>query len=378
MSFTTKSQSTSTTTTPTTIDRIIEGEFVVDASDMIRIILGFLTSQGLHESAKVLRKESGTGFSTKGIIQKRIVAQSVRDGDWGVVFKATTLLQEDDDDTEEENNKKKKGKVDDNDNNESRILTRIAEQVILELAEDDKNMNLAYSLLKTHHESLNRIVEQSESEDTSENNNKITKARNLEQKLAAIAGNPGKYSDITKRQEFLYGGTKTTKTKTSKFSSTKQDRREMLAQIVEKKREIPLNRLPTLIQQSMKWQAHTGQIPWIKEVYEEEDINEDEGTTSTTEKHLRHRKRKRYDLVMGEVAGGGDKTAPVVGDVVTGRRSSDDDDEEIMKEAVPQDVLAKVKFGKAAVCESALFFPRGLITGSSDSLIEIWDASSSL
>jgi WD40 repeat-containing protein SMU1 len=345
----------------------MEGEFTVEASDMVRIILGFLTAQGLHESAKVLRKESGIGF-TNGVIQKRTVAQSIRDGDWGVVLKATTLLQEDDDDDNHDEvheddayaEKKKIGK-DKVSDYESRILTRIAEQVILELAEDDKNMNLAYSLLKTHHASLDHIVEEEATRSSSGGADKITKARNLEQKLAAIAGNPAKYSDITKRQEFLYGGTTTTTTTTTK--SSKQDRRENLAQVVEKKREIPLNRLPTLIQQAMKWQAHTGQIPWIKEVYEDEEGSE-----------KRHRrKRKRYDLVMGEVAGGGDKTATVVGDIA---RRSDTDDEE-SKEAIPQDILAKVKFGKSAVCESALFFPRGLITGSSDSLIEIWDASSS-
>jgi hypothetical protein len=53
-----------------TFQRRMEGEFTVEASDMVRIILGFLTAQGLHESAKVLRKESGIGF-TNGVIQKR-------------------------------------------------------------------------------------------------------------------------------------------------------------------------------------------------------------------------------------------------------------------------------------------------------------------
>lgn len=333
------------------VDRIMDGEFTVEAADLIRLVLGFLTSQGLHESARTLRQESGIGFSDGGMIQKRRVAQSIRQGDWGAVFQATVLLQEDKDDQQEN----KLGGM---------ILTRIAEQVILELAEEDSSLNLAYSLLKAHREALDGIPEDDE-QDGDDNqdaetrkskkkissSSKLSKARSLEQRLAAIAGNPAKYSDPVARQEILFG-----------TSLTKRDRREILAQMVEKRRDIPLNRLPTLIQQAMKWQSHTGQLPWIKEILEDTTTDEDPITKK------KRRKRKRYNLVMGEIAGGDPDS--VVGD----EPSLNEDAEEEEREGIPQDIVAKVKFGKAAVCESAIFFSRGLITGSSDSLIEIWDS----
>jgi WD40 repeat-containing protein SMU1 len=329
------------------VDRLIEGEFTVEAADLIRIVLAFLTSQGLHESARTLRKESGIGFTKGAMLQKRMVAQSIRQGNWGSVLQATVLLQEDNDHP--------------GDSSTNILLTRVAEQVILELAEEDKSMNLAYSLLKTYREALDRVPEEDEHEDKSEikhdmkistSVSKFSKARSLEQRLAAIAGNPSKYSDMTVRQEALYGKI-----------LTKKQRREMLAAMAEECREIPLDRLPTLIQQAMKWQSHTGQLPWIKEIYY--DKTSDDAPSSK-----KRRKRKKYNLVMGEIAGGDPNS--VVGDDDSSAMNHEDEEQE--KDAIPQDILAKVKFGKSAVCESATFFSRGLITGSSDSLIEIWGA----
>jgi hypothetical protein len=336
------------------VDRLIEGEFTVEAADLIRIVLAFLTSQGLHESARTLRKESGIGFAEGSMLQKRMVAQSIRQGNWGAVFQATALLQEEGDEG----------------NNDTKILTRIAEQVILELAEEDKSLNLSYSLLRTYRDALDSVPDEEEQDIESEEKHnhhlqkpktnkislsspsKFSKARSLEQRLAAIAGNPSKYSDSTARQDILYGKI-----------LTKKQRRERLATMAEDSREIPLDRLPTLIQQAMKWQSYTGQLPWIKEIYED--------TTSVGAlPSKKRRKRKKYNLVMGEIAGSDPHS--VVGDEASSVINHDDEEEE--REAIPRDIVGKVKFGKATVCESAIFFARGLITGSSDSLIEIWDA----
>jgi WD40 repeat protein len=351
----------------------MEGEFTVESSDIVRLILAFLTAQGLHESARVLRKESGVGFREGGMIQKRVVAESIRQGDWGSVLKATVLLQE----RAEAGNDKARtvgGGYSD------MIPTRIAEQVILELAEEDKNLNMAYSLLKVHRDGLDQVVESEEEDeegDEEDNNGrnrsrvtsskglaKISKARSLEQRLAAIAANPTKFSDAKARQEVLYG---------KKYS--RKSRRETLARIVERQKDIPLNRLPTLIQQAMKWQSYTGQLPWIKEV--NSDAKDQEGSAGLYRDDEGSRKKKRrrlkkYDLVFGEVSG---DMKVMVGDdpsLYRNRLLRED-----YHEAIPHDVLAKIKFGKSAVCESALFFERGLITGSSDSLIEIWDGQSS-
>ncbi|VEU37443.1 unnamed protein product [Pseudo-nitzschia multistriata] len=362
------------------LDRLMQGEFSVEASDLVRLILGFLTSQGLHESARVLRKESGVGF-TNGMIRKEAVAAAIRQGDWGSVMRSTVLLAEDNRhdnfySVEENGDVRKKGNNDDG----GSVFGRISEQVILELAEEDKNLNLAYSLLKVHRDALDRIAEdQEEKIDTDGDDNTIgesrnekrrskssksakssssqlTKARSLEQKLAEIAANPTKFSNnATERFIALYGSRR-----------SKQERREDLAERVEDQREIPLNRLPTLIQQAMKWQSHTGQLPWIKEAYYDEYSPSGE---QSGERNKKRRKRKRYDLVLGVAAGDYELS---VGDTWRGGKNVHDEDEDVLAE-IPQDILAKVKFGKSAVCESALFFSRGLITGSSDSMIEIWD-----
>mmetsp|Transcript_42149 Transcript_42149/g.45762 ORF Transcript_42149/g.45762 Transcript_42149/m.45762 type:complete len:660 (-) Transcript_42149:1710-3689(-) len=321
-----------------------KGEFSVEAGDFVRLIMGWLTSQGFHKSARILRKESGIGFNN-GIIRKQTVASSIRQGEWGSVTRATFLL------------------------GDGSITAKISEQVILELAEEDKDLNLAYSVLKVHRDALDRVYDETESEvqevdekqirrkkrrsKSSSSVSSLTKARSLEQKLAEIAANPTKFSIIEERQKVLYGP-----------QQSKQKRREDLALTIEDQREIPLNRLPTLIQQAMKWQSHTGQLPWIREVYEN-DVDENAVVASKKKRH----KRKRYDLVMGEVAGG---RRISVGDDSTVRSNGNDGIYD-----TPQDIISKVKFGKVAVCESALFFTCGLITGSSDSLIEIWDAGCS-
>jgi WD40 repeat protein len=342
------------------LERLMEGEFSIEAGDVLCLIMGFLTSQGLHESARILRKESGIGF-TNGLIQKGLVASSIRRGEWGSVIRATFLLDD------SNNNSNKEEEIG---NNNGSISAKISEQVILELAEEDKHLNLAYSLLKVHRDALDRIYEEtdsseeqkeaaeekgkkkrrSKSKSSSSSITRLTKARSLEQKLAEIAANPNKFSNTETRQMVLFP------------QRSKQQRREDLALNVEDQREIPLNRLPTLIQQAIKWQSYTGQLPWIREVYENvADVDVDN--------RKKRRKRKRYDLVMGEVAG--DQNISV-GDGSTGISNDYDGVDEI-----PQDTMSKVKFGKNAVCESAIFFSRGLITGSSDSLIEIWDAGCS-
>ena len=350
------------------LDRLTEGEFAVEASDLVRLIMGFLTAQGLHESARVLRKESGVGF-VNGMIRRSTVASAVRRGDWGSVLKATFLLAGEEDDTNRSSSSSKRGKNGTSSSPGGCISGNISEQIILELAEEDKNLNLAYSLMKVHRDALDRTVEDDDEEDTdgrdkeqkkqkhtkksSKSSRKLSKARSLEQKLAEIAANPAKFTNHPEERYLtLYGSRR-----------SKQERREDLARKIEDQKEIPLNRLPALIQQAMKWQSHTGQLPWVKEAYDDDD-----SVGKSKKKHsTKKRKRKRYDLVMGEAAGDPNIS---VGDE-SGAGEYEDDGEDLAD--IPQDTLSKVKFGKSAVCESALFFSKGLITGSSDSLIEIWD-----
>jgi WD40 repeat protein len=312
-----------------------------------------------------LRKESGIGFdacrSGGAVIQPQAVAQAIRQGDWGNVQRAIILWQDDD--------PSMKGG--------DSLSARIAEQVILELAEDDNHLSLAYSLFKVHRETLDRIEEVEETENdaktkkddadtkgmkmtTSTSSTNISKARSLEQRLAAISANSTKFADKYSRQQVLYGET------------PKPDRREALASRVESLRAVPLDRLPVLIQQSMKWQSHTGQLPWVKEVLHDPETTGDNIDERATKK--KRRKRKRYDLVMGEAAA---DIGIMVGEGVGGSGGGDDDDEYEARESIPQGILSKVKFGKSVVCEAAIFSSLGLVTGSSDGLVEIWDPTSS-
>mmetsp|Transcript_12629 Transcript_12629/g.30156 ORF Transcript_12629/g.30156 Transcript_12629/m.30156 type:complete len:617 (-) Transcript_12629:880-2730(-) len=298
----------------------IGGECTIDSADILRLILGYLTSQGLHQSASALRQESGVGL--KGLVNQQAIGAQCLQGDWGSILKSVSLSEE--------------------------TPAQLHEQVILELAEAaPENMNTAFSVLKLQRESLDAVLEDEEDDEgASSKSSKLTKARSLEQKLAAMTGNPTKYQDINQRRKLLYGN-----------QLTKQDRRQKLALQFEQQPQVPLNRLPILLQQAMKWQSHTGQLPWMREVYQ------DEGDAPTKRPKKKRKRRKHFDLVMGNAAA---DNGIVVGD------PEDNDDEDL--EPIPQEVSQKVKFGKGVTCESAIFCSKGLITSSSDGLIEIWNS----
>ncbi|CAJ1965417.1 unnamed protein product [Cylindrotheca closterium] len=297
----------------------IGGECTIDSADILRLILGYLTSQGLHRSALALRQESGVGL--KGLVNQQAMGAMCLQGDWGSVLKSVSLCEE--------------------------TPAQLHEQVILELVEAAPgNMNAAFSVLKLQRESLDAVFEdEDDDEGGSSKPSKLTKARSLEQKLAAVAGNPTKYEEINQRRKLLYGN-----------RLSKQDRRQLLADQFQKQPQVPLNRLPILLQQAMKWQSHTGQLPWMREVYQ------DEGDVPI-KVSKKKRKRKHFDLVMGSAAA---DNGIVVGD------PEDHDAEDL--EPIPQEVSQKVKFGKGVTCESATFCSKGLITSSSDGLIEIWNS----
>eukprot|EP00980_Cylindrotheca_fusiformis_P016661 scaffold5008_cov54-Cylindrotheca_fusiformis.AAC.1 len=269
------------------------------------------------------------------------IATSCRQGEWGTVLRAYSLCQT--------------------------TPAILHEQVILELAEEDASsssssslLSLAFSILKVQRDGLDAIMEEDEVdgpavETGTSSSPSLSKARSLEQKLAALAGNEKKYQNLQERRKLLYGK-----------KSSRMERRERLAQELQNQPQVPMNRLPILLQQAMKWQAHTGQLPWIREVYEDDDEGEDldDPTVMKEKKKKRKRKRKHLDLVMGSAAA---DTNVIVGDP--------DHDDDGNFEPIVQSVYEKVKFGKSATCESAVFFSKGLITSSSDGLIEVWNPS---
>ena len=334
---TTESNSASSSAKEDPTSGEVDTEFTVDTADIIRLMLGFLTSHGLHQSAQTLRKESGIGFISPAVIgSTTVLASQIRQGDWGAVLRAVQLQQE--------------------------AFPLVHEQVILELAETDQGLPMAYSLLQLARDDLDAIPEEKESSSQSNGNDQVTestvlsKARSLEQRLAAISAHSSKYGEGKEdRWRLLYGHPR---------ESARQDRRNRLAdQMVSNKVSVPLQRLPTLLQQACKWQSFTGQLPWIYDAIAPAG-NEDKDSTRKKQK----KKRKHLDLVLGVAAGA--RKPVVVGE-------SQDDEEDILANAEPiaTDFFEKIKFGKSAVCEAATFCQKGLITASSDGLLEIWDSS---
>jgi WD40 repeat-containing protein SMU1 len=206
---------------------------------------------------------------------------------------------------------------------------------ILELAEVGE-MNLAYATLRLVSAPLEDADKITARPIAAEG--EITRIRLLEQRLAALAAmrtnqKPGLPND--------YYGT-----------SSKQQRRDDIGkQLQESVPQINPLRLVTLLQQAVKWQSHTGQVPTVKELWSDEEGKQ--------------HKRRKFDLVLGEAS---------VGSYSRNNQMLPD----LIAEPIPSKLYSTISFGKKATAEVALFLPDGasLVTGSSDGLIEIWSSSS--
>jgi len=401
---------TATTTTTTTMD--------VPTSDVIRLVQAYLTEQGMHQSVRCLQAESGgvgmAGLPSSARNNLRFYAAS---GQWNSVLESLALV--------------------DRRRNSSSLLSEdlvaaVHEMAVLEVA-DAGDLQLAYSMYKlvqkrrmfdacpaTSDDDGSDGDDESEGEEEEEggakkkksassnndHNNKMSRARLLEQKLAALAAARAKDPDCVVPVDF-YGsssggggnGTLTKKKKNKPSDSSDSAEAAAGAGIVAKRRQLrrdrlgrrlqravpeqPANRLPQLLQQAVKWQCYTGQIPQIKQLWENEredahdtdesDDDDGDGKKRKKKKQKSKEKKKRqkvFDLVLGEV-----RVDPVtVGDTDGGAAALGNED--APTEPIPSRPWSTVKFGKRATCESALFSNDGssLITGSSDGFIELWSS----
>lgn len=275
-------------------------ELTIDSSDIIRLIQAHLVETGLSESCRVLRDESGVRGAGVAHSQWNSWATS---GNWGAILASLETVDV-----------LKCGISDD-------ILADVYEMTILELAEVGE-VTLAHVTLRLVADHLDRNL-------LSKSDQDIPRSRHLEQTLASLASNPNK------APADYYG------------PLGKQGRRRSVGEALHHcVPRLPACRLTSLIQQAIKWQAHTGQLPVIKAMFEEQQGDQ-----------KRKKKKRKFDLVLGE-----SRLLPT---------STNDD----VKESIPTSVYSIISFGKKATCEVATFLPdsSGLITGSSDGLIEIWD-----
>ena len=127
--------------------------------------------------------------------------------------------------------------------------------------------------------------------------------------------------------------------------------------------ELPKGRLACLLQQSVKWQCHTGAYPTVARLLHEDGADDEALDLEDGVKQNKRRKRHadmRFDLLLGNV--------------VVDKKKSKRGSSETVAERIPSKAYQTIKLGKNCFVESACFHPdgMGLVTGSSDGFIEVW------
>jgi WD40 repeat-containing protein SMU1 len=101
--------------------------------------------------------------------------------------------------------------------------------------------------------------------------------------------------------------------------------------------------------------------------WDTEDDHQDDDTDLNKKK--KRKRRQEFDLVLGQVKADIVSVAAAAGNETTTMQ--------LETEPIVSDPFAIIKLGKHVTCEAAAFLPLldSLVTGSSDGLIEIWDAA---
>jgi hypothetical protein len=153
---------------------------------------------------------------------------------------------------------------------------------------------------------------------------------------------------------------------------SKQTRRERIGDMLAN--AVPMavrGRLVALLQQAIKWQSHTGQLP-IVYVGDTAD-NDNDKNVELSEKKKKNRKRNyRIDLVMGEAPLQLASTGTTLLDLDGRGGIANVPVGTSLEKMIPSKECGKIKFGKATFPECAVFLPdgEGLVTGSSDGFVE--------
>lgn len=349
---------------PEAINHPNPGEITLESADILRLVAAHLTESGLSQAVRVLREESGIGSAGCTRAVHSNLKQWASRGEWGNILESLATLD-----------KRRCGG-----DKLQVLLADVHEMAILELA-DMGEMQLAYSALRLVEDDLEQLPADDSLDEQAQGSSKsksktgneymLTRKRDLEQRLAALVslrntnGNQSEKSEGKTLPPDFYGET------------SKQERRDDIgARLVDSIPVLPPARLTSLLQQAIKWQSHTGQLPRIQNHWDEDETITEKIDMSDTEEQKRppKRKKKAFDLVLGDVE---------IDPISVGETPATD---AVPWDPIPTKPYTTIKFGKKATAESAIFSPDlddsgvplatsfSLITGSSDGLVEIYDA----
>lgn len=256
-----------------------------------------------------------------------------------------------------------------------KALALVHEMTVLELA-DHGEYELAYATLRMCSEMLDKSLPSSnehdmdDDQDAKESGNSgslgiiTSRTGDIERRITALT---------SLRSAPLNGGGAAINLPPNYYGpldQTQQKRRIQIAHLLKHHvPELPLQRLSSLLQQSIKWQCHTGLYPSVQKLFQDEDnqADENEGDLDANKKKKKRKKHvaeQKFDLVLGNVdillAGSKKKYKSS-----SGKESG---------ERIPSRPTQTIRLGKKSYIESAMFLPdgKGLITGSTDGFIEIW------
>jgi WD40 repeat-containing protein SMU1 len=400
----------------------------IPASDILSLIQCHLIESGLHSTSSCLATESTQKCPGLTPSSKSTLICAAIDGRWGEVLTMLDMVDVEryrrciiddlvyrhrrknaerrkaDTDNKVEGDHVADGDDDDDERQKltSTMITQLEkaiamshEMAILELAEIGE-FELAYAALRLSTGMLNRTLRNENDDDDEVDYNYHNHNNNNEASGATTAYS--RSSDVEWRITNLisirrsHDGENNDHSSSSSSSSTllppdyygstsKQKRRDRIAKLLRQcVPEIPTRRLISLLQQSIKWQSHTGTIPSVKRLFQHEDEegivdeeiidevvgdNEKDGMSKKKKKkRKKHDVEQKFDLVLGNVA---------IGNMGHGKDKRHDGTN-IVTERIPSRVHQTIRLGKKSYVECAIFLPdgKGLITGSSDGFIEVW------
>lgn len=359
----------------------------IPSADILRLILTHLTESNLHQSCQSLSQESGVSMAGLVGPSKGQLISCAEGGRWGECLEILTGL---------DLQRYRRGYIDDyckahgdDGNNDGgahesiitpleKVASLTHEMTILELG-DRGEFELAYACLRMCSEMLDKTLPVNGDDvddiddlkqDNYQNNTNNTEANlgmissrsaDIERRITALSSLRSSGGDISLLLPTNYYGPS---------NQTQQKRRHFISKLLSRHvPDAPMGRLTSLLQQSVKWQCHTGAFPTVQRLFQDQVENDDDNDDGGKKKKKKRKTpEQKFDLVLGNV--------DLVGstDSKKHKRKSASTKEGRIVERIPSRAKQTIRLGKKSYIESAIFLPdgRGLVTGSSDGFIEVW------